>query len=555
MFNKYHLISDFNIEPLKGFLINLDKNSEITVAPFGQVMQEIYKNTLDYENQILIWTSPQSIIPTFADAIKLKSIEEKKCLREVKQFCEAIIELSKKCKCIYIASWVLEDQLNNYGMLDWKPGLGLSNMLAKMNILMAELLYEYKNIYIFNTQFWIQNTKKVIPKIWYATKVPFSQSVYKNAANTIHSASFALNGANKKLIILDLDNTLWGGVVGEQGIDGIILGGHDYKGEAFKEFQESLLALSNKGIQLAIVSKNDENVAIEVIDNHDQMILKKHNFVSWRINWEDKASNIKSILKELNLGLSSVIFIDDNAVERDWVRQSLPEVLVPDWPNDPTLYVTELAKLNYLDIAYFSDEDRNRTKMYLSERERKKEKEKSVSLNDWLISLNTKVTVNLLSKKNITRVAQLFNKTNQLNLRTRRMNQEEILHWMDLNNKNKTMYIIDVKDRIGDLGIVGIISLEIKGLEINIEDFILSCRAMGRKIEEFMLWLAINFAKKNNVRKVTAEFIPTKRNRPTFDILNKSIFKNLSKNLFEVDSNIMLDPPKELQIISKLIKE
>ena len=555
MFNKYHLISDFNIEPLKGFLINLDKNAKVTVAPYGQVIQEIYNNNLDNENQIFIWTFPQSIIPTFSDAIKLHNIEEKACLKEVKKYCEAIIELSKKCKCVYLASWVLENKINSYGMLDWKPGLGISNILAKMNILMADLLNEYKNIYILNTQFWIQNTEKVIPKIWYATKVPYSQLVYKNAANTIHSASIALNGSSKKLIILDLDNTLWGGVVGELGIEGIILGGHDYKGEAFKEFQQTLLTLSNRGIQLAIVSKNDENVALEVINKHDQMVLKKENFVSWRINWKDKATNIKSILKELNLGLSSAIFIDDNAVERDWVRKSLPEILVPEWPNDPTHYVTELAKLNYLDIAYLSDEDRNRTKMYLSERERKAEKEKSVSLTDWLISLDTKVTVHLLNKNNINRVTQLFNKTNQLNLRTRRMNQEEILKWMAINKKNKIMYIVDVKDRIGDLGIVGIISCEIKGLEINIEDFILSCRVMGRKIEEFMLWLAINFAKKNNVSKIKAEFIPTKRNRPTFDILQKSIFKNISNNLFEDESNINIEIPKELKINSTLIEE
>ena len=193
--------------------------------------------------------------------------------------------------------------------------------------------------------------------------------------------------------------------------------------------------------------------------------------------------------------------------------------------------------------------------MYLSERERKAEKEKSVSLTDWLISLDTKVTVHLLNKNNINRVTQLFNKTNQLNLRTRRMNQEEILKWMAINKKNKIMYIVDVKDRIGDLGIVGIISCEIKGLEINIEDFILSCRVMGRKIEEFMLWLAINFAKKNNVSKIKAEFIPTKRNRPTFDILQKSIFKNISNNLFEAESNINIEIPKELKINSTLIEE
>ena len=533
MFNKYHLISDFNIEPLKGFLINLDKNAKVTVAPYGQVIQEIYNNNLDNENQIFIWTFPQSIIPTFSDAIKLHNIEEKACLKEVKKYCEAIIELSKKCKCVYLASWVLENKINSYGMLDWKPGLGISNILAKMNILMADLLNEYKNIYILNTQFWIQNTEKVIPKIWYATKVPYSQLVYKNAANTIHSASIALNGTSKKLIILDLDNTLWGGVVGELGIEGIILGGHDYKGEAFKEFQQTLLTLSNRGIQLAIVSKNDENVALEVINKHDQMVLKKENFVSWRINWKDKATNIKSILKELNLGLSSAIFIDDNAVERDWVRKSLPEILVPEWPNDPTHYVTELAKLNYLDIAYLSDEDRNRTKMYLSERERKAEKEKSVSLTDWLISLDTKVTVHLLNKNNINRVTQLFNKTNQLNLSTRRLSEKEIVNWS--NAENHSMMAISVSDRFGDMGLVGIISVKVSEDKGSLVDFILSCRVMGRKVEETMIHFAVSKLASLGAKVMEILYLPSERNRPTLEVLEKSNLEIVSTHHFRVN--------------------
>jgi len=555
MSNKYHIISDFNINPIKGFFLNIDKKLEVTIAPYGQVRQALYEKNLDYEYQIFIWTFPQNIIPTFADAIKFKKIDEELCLKEVKEFCDSVVDLSKKQKCIFIASWVLEDKLNHYGMLDWEPGIGITNILAKMNIYMAKLLSEYKNIYILNTQYWMQNTEKVLPKIWYATKVPFSPIVFKNAVNSVYSASYALNGKSKKLIILDLDNTLWGGVVGELGIEGINLGGHDYKGEAFKEFQQSLLSLSNKGIQLAIVSKNDENIAIEAIEKHDQMVLRRHNFASWRINWKDKSTNIKSILKELNLGPSSAIFIDDNAVERDWIKKSLPEILVPEWPSDPTLYTTELIKLNYLDVAFLSNEDRNRTQMYAAERERKKEKKKSVSLNEWLISLDTRVKVNLLNKKNLNRVTQLFNKTNQLNLRTRRMNQEEILKWLNINKNKRRMYIIEVKDRIGDLGIVGIISLEFNDLELRIEDFILSCRAMGRKVEEFMLWLAINFAKKNNVNKVIAEFIPTQRNRPTFDIFKNSIFKNNSRNLFEVDSGIKIDSPKELKIDFKLLEE
>jgi len=196
------------------------------------------------------------------------------------------------------------DLISNYGLLDWKPDLGISYILAKINIYLSDLLCKYNNIFILNSNYWMQNADKVAPKIWYATKVPYSPSVFNNAAQNIYSSYLALNGLNKKIIILDLDNTLWGGVVGELGVEGINIGGHNFIGEAYQEFQRALLALSNKGIQLAIVSKNDETVALEVIQKHDSMILRKNNFSGWKINWNDKASNIKALLDELNLGFS-----------------------------------------------------------------------------------------------------------------------------------------------------------------------------------------------------------------------------------------------------------
>ena len=550
MLNNFHLISDFNIEPLKGFLLNRDKKIEISVSPYGQVMQEIYKTDYNPETSIFIWTSAKNVIPTFSEALKFKSTDENICLKEVKSFSEAIIDLSKRQKYVFVASWYLENKSNNYGILDWKPGLGISNLIAKMNLSLAELLSKRENIFIFNSDFWMQNTEKVIPKIWYATKVPYSQSVYKNVSETLFNASKTLIGQSKKIIILDLDNTLWGGVIGELGVEGISLGGHDIVGESHREFQENLLNLSNKGIQLSIVSKNDESTAFEAIDNHDQMILKRKNFAGWRINWQDKVTNIKSLMKELNLGLSSAVFIDDNPVERDWVRKSLPEVLVPEWPSDSTLYVEELSKLNCFDTISLSKEDRERTKMYVAERQRKEVKENTLSINEWLKSLETKVIIHKLDKTNINRVTQLFNKTNQLNLKTRRLSQEEIVSWVNKNKDNRMMYIIEVKDKLGDLGLVGIISLEAKDKVVNIEDYILSCRAMGRKIEEFMHWLAIKYAKDKKVDLISAELIPTKKNRPTYDIFKNSIFKNKQDNIFEAKSNVNIEPPKELFIDS-----
>ncbi len=551
MLNNFHLISDFNIEPLKGFLMNSDKEIQISVSPYGQVMQEIYKKNYNPETSIFIWTSAKNVIPTFSEATKLKSIDENNCLKEVKSFSEAIIDLSKRQKYIFVSSWNIENKSNNYGILDWKPGLGISNLIAKMNIYLAELLSKRENIFVFNSDFWMQNTEKVIPKIWYATKVPYSQSVYKNVSETLINAIKTLAGQSKKIIILDLDNTLWGGVIGELGVEGIALGGHDIIGESYKEFQENLLNLSNKGIQLSIVSKNDESTAFEAIDNHDQMVLKRKNFAGWRINWQDKVTNIKSLMKEINLGLSSAVFIDDNPVERDWVRKSLPEVLVPEWPTDPTLYVEELSKLKCFDTISLSKEDRERTKMYVAERQRKEVRESTLSIDEWLKSLETKVIIHKLDKKNINRVTQLFNKTNQLNLKTRRLSQEEIISWINKDKENRRMYIIEVKDRLGDLGIVGIISLEAKDKVVNIEDYILSCRAMGRKIEEFMHWLSIKYAQDKKIDLISAELIPTKKNRPTYDVFKNSVFKSKKENIFEITSDINIEPPKELSIDSK----
>ena len=153
MLNNFHLISDFNIESLKGFLMNRDKEIQISVSPYGQVMQEIYKKDYNPETSIFIWTSAKNVIPTFSEAIKLKSIDENNCLKEVKSFSEAIIDLSKRQKYIFVSSWNLENKSNNYGILDWKPGLGISNLIAKMNIYLAELLSKRENVFVFNSDF------------------------------------------------------------------------------------------------------------------------------------------------------------------------------------------------------------------------------------------------------------------------------------------------------------------------------------------------------------------------------------------------------------------
>jgi FkbH-like protein len=546
------LISDFNIEPLASFLRKKPgwKDLKIDVAPFGQVYPMLAaepdaRTGNEYWGRI-IWTMPDRVIPHFASACNLEAVDHDLVLQEVDHFANAILQSDAR-QNQFVASWVLPRNVAGYGMLDWRPGLGLRNLLARMNLRLAEKLAVRSNIYMLNTDAWLGAAVSSEPtKLWYATKVPYAAQVFEHAAAEISGAVAAIQGHARKLVVVDLDDTLWGGVVGETGWQGIRLGGHDHIGEAFKDFQRELKQLSNRGIQLAIVSKNDEAVAIQAIDSHPEMVLRQSDFAGWRINWQDKAANILELAKELNLGLASLVFIDDNPVERDRVASALPDVLVPDWPKDPTAYVAALRTLNCFQAAAISSEDRNRKQSYVANRERQHSIQSADSEVDWLHRLQTRMRVDKVSDSNIARVAQLFNKTNQLNLSTRRMSEREILDWQLA--PNQQMLAVSVSDHFGDLGLVGIVGLEVQGVEGKLVDYILSCRVMGRKVEEALLYVASDQLFQSGADVVTIQYLPTERNRPTLDVLHKAGVVETQPNTFKIERASPLLPPASVAI-------
>ena len=226
-------------------------------------------------------------------------------------------------------------------------------------------------------------------------------------------------------MILDLDNTLWGGVVGELGWKNINLGGHDHIGEAYVDFQKKIKILKNRGIQLAIISKNDEKNALEVFKKNKQMILNLKDFAAWRINWKDKAANLLEITKELNLSTDACVFIDDNINERNRIKSSIPDVFVPEWPDDPSFFSNEILKLNCFYSNGTTKEDSLRTKFYKDEKSRQNTKTFFESHSEWLKSLNIKIVSKNVSSDNKNRSLQLINKTNQMNLMTRRLTEEQ----------------------------------------------------------------------------------------------------------------------------------
>ncbi len=531
------LISDFNIENLAGLLNNSDELPVIDAVcgPYGQLMPILINGEHPAWKQkpeiLVVWTRPEAISETFRRLINFERVLHAKVLEEVDEFCVPLSRAAKNVKTLFIMAWQIPTSFRGYGFLEWRKGIGLRQLVMQMNLRMAENLNEVDNVLILDSFKWAEKSGKSAfqPKAWYLGKIPFGNEVFKWAVQDIKTALSALSGRSKKIIIVDLDDTLWGGVLGDLGWENLILGGHDPVGESFVDFQRSLKAISQRGVVIGIVSKNDENIALEAIEKHPEMVLRKNNFAGWRINWDDKAKNIIELVTHLNLGLDSVVFIDDNPVERARVRQALPEVYVAELPEDNLLYKNFIQDLSCFDTPKMTEEDRERTKMYVMERKRNELKIEVQSIEGWLRSLETKVKLAPFQKEDSPRILQLINKTNQMNLSTRRLAESELINW--INQTGHKMWSCRVGDKFGDSGLTGIISLEIKGRDAQIVDFLLSCRVIGRRVEETLIWTAADYAIKQGLLKIYAKHIPTPKNMPCLEFFKKSGF------LFNQDSD------------------
>jgi FkbH-like protein len=543
------LISDFNVEPLARVMTNLPElaGAQVVSAPYGQVYQSLGTQEASTFSVKFLWTRPEGVVPSFSRSLNYEDVDHELVIAEVEQLADAILA-STGSETVFVASWNLAPSQSGYGLLDWRPGLGLSHLLAKMNLRLAERLAQKSNIYVLDSARWFSDTTNAeTTTMWYAAKVPYSLLVLQRAATDVARALSAIGGDSRRLIVLDLDNTLWGGVVGEVTWEGLRLGGHDHAGEAFKAFQKELKALSNRGIQLALISKNDETVALEAIDQHPEMLIRRSDLAGWRINWQDKASNMAALLEEINLGPKSVVFIDDNPAERDRVSSMFPDIIVPDWPRSPAGYVDALRRLSCFDTASISSEDRARKAMYVAERERRVAREEVGNGDDWLRKIGTRVTVARLGSNNLGRATQLLNKTNQLNLSTRRLTDAEFNQWAL--GVNRSVLVLSAADSFGDMGIVGLVSVEMQDGDGRLVDFILSCRAMGRKIEETMLHLALEEVRELGSKGLEVTLLPTARNRPTHEVLVNAGIRRLNDTQFEIKAEDGFEAPVTVEIL------
>lgn len=522
------LVADFSIQELSLHLASHDPlGPRVTavVAPFGQVVQTLHNMEDLVQSEKLgfavVWTRPESIV-SFKDRLLGKEVRPEDVLAEVDAYAERIVAAAGKIKHLFVPTWVLPSYERGLGMIDMREG-GIAHTLLRMNMRLAEGLRRASNVFVLDASRWVHGAKAAMSgKLWLLGKVSFSAEVLAEAASDIRAGLRGVSGAAKKLVVVDLDDTLWGGILGDRGWENLQLGGHDPVGEAFVELQHRLKALLGRGVLLAVVSKNEESVALEAIAKHPAMVLKADDLAAYRINWRDKAANIADLVHELNLGLQSVVFIDDNPVERARVREALPEVFVPDWPEDKLLYPEALLSLRCFDTPVISKEDIERTKMYAAERGREALKKEVGSIDDWLIGLGMKVSFARLDASNLARTTQLLNKTNQMNLSTRRLGEKELSAWAA--EPGHELWTVSVSDRLGDSGLTGILGLQTDGDALQILDYILSCRVMGRRVEELMLWLAAERAKALGKSSVYAQYLKTPKNKPCLTLLQGSGF-------------------------------
>jgi FkbH-like protein len=519
------LVSDFTIDELSRALEKdfADPPLAAEVAPFGQVVPTLMAPPQAGTDFTVVWTRPEAVVPSFARLLEYEAVSDESLVEEVERFASLVAEGSKAYRFAVVPTWTVPPWHRGLGLADARGGV--TRALHLMNTTLIRKLSPVSNVFVLNAERWIDAAGKgaYSAKLWYLGKVPFSPAVFEQAAADIKAAAMGVSGGARKLVVVDLDDTLWGGIVGDAGWEQLRLGGHDGIGEAFVDFQRALKNLKRRGILLAVVSKNEESVALEAIRRHPEMVLREDDFVAHRINWRDKAQNIADLTASLNLGLQSVVFIDDNPFERTRVREALPEVFVPDWPEDKLLYPSALLSLRCFDAPAVSSEDAARTEMYAAERKREALRAEVGSVDDWLRSLGIRVRVERLHAANLARTTQLLNKTNQLNLRTRRMTEAELSEWA--RGAGRWLYAVSVSDRLGDAGLTGILSLEAAGDVANVVDFVLSCRVMGRRVEETMVHLAVETARGNGLSRVVAELVPTAKNKPCLSFWEGSSFR------------------------------
>lgn len=425
--------------------------------------------------------------------------------------CENPSFANKKLICFNYPE--IEDTV--FGSYANKVESSFSYQVRKLNYELMNLSRQYPNLFICDIaglQNMLGRQFMFAPNVYMTTEMVLSVNALPYVASRVMDIIAAIKGQFKKCLILDLDNTVWGGVIGDDGLEGIELGHGLGIGKAFTEFQMWVKKLKQRGIIICVASKNNEDTAKEPFEKHPDMVLKLDDIAVFQANWETKVDNIRTIQSILNIGFDSMVFLDDNPFERNIVRENIPGITVPELPEDPAMYLEYLYSLNLFETASYSNADKDRTKQYQVEAKRVSLSKTFTNEADFLKSLNMVSTVSGFTKFNTPRVAQLSQRSNQFNLRTIRYTEGDIA--AIANDSDSIDLSFTLEDKFGDNGLIAVIIMKKQDEEtLFVDTWFMSCRVLKRGMENFTLNTMVEKAKTKGFKRIVGEYIPTPKNK------------------------------------------
>jgi len=428
------------------------------------------------------------------------------------------------------------------GILDSQIDSGQTQTILNLNQAILHRVHQWRDVYLIDYLSLlarIGSVRGVDERYWHIGKSPIGRHALVPFGQEYGKFFRALRGKTRKCLVLDCDNTLWGGIIGEDGLGGIKLGA-TYPGSCYQAFQREILNLHDRGVILALCSKNNEVDVLDVFRNHPETVLREEHLAHWQINWDDKITNLNRIAENLNIGLDSLVFVDDSQFECDLVREQLPQIAVIQLTSDPSAFIPQLSGSAYFDSLTFSAEDRQRNQMYRDESQRKQQLHETFdSLETYLSKLEMVVEIGYPDDVTIPRVSQLTQKTNQFNLTTRHYSEGDIRAFLE--NPDADVFYLRLRDRISDLGLIGVAIVRYSDLVAELDSFLLSCRAIGRGIEEALLAHILNSAKSRGCTRMLGKYLPTKKNGLVADFYQHHGFNCVSETPQGLDWELSLD--------------
>ena len=551
---KISLETDFNSKIILDKLKNFKKKKNLSIGFNVSNFENInlnFKNNLKDNDFVFFSSQIEKTFHSFQESV-LKGLKKEKINKEILLFCKNIVEISKKNKHVFLFLWPMDTNDSYFGNLSFKKGYK-SWLINYINLKVSEFLSSIDNIVLLDLNFLLlrhdlkieifdEKTKYLIGSSYsYEMQSFLSDLIIENIYNILYLDRV-------KLIVLDCDNTLWGGEAGEKKINELEIGPNSTKGYIFQSFQKRLKLLKKYGFILAICSKNYKKKVIEVFKKNKNMILNINDFSSIKANWENKDKNIKEILKELNLRSQNTLFIDDNPYERDLVKKSIPDIQILNFPNNLLNLNYELNNYSGLNKNLISETDFKRAKLYMIEKKRYEEKDKFNDINSWIKSLNIKIIFQKI--KNFQRAEEMFNRTNQFNSSHIKYNLMNLKKIQDL--KNKEIFQVSLLDKFGNYGIISCIIVDISKKTFVITDFVLSCRVFRRFVEEAIIYFMKNYfvnkkgfitITKNEKNKYVQEFLRdcdflSYHNKSNYKIKDKISDKFIKKTGIKISNKI-----------------